>query len=799
MVQKPTVPSLEEAFELPEDYLQGPVAAALRPGLIEATDRATGQDRILKVWLKTGTDADAELRELWRHERLQVDRVMSYPGADEVMVGIVGMVETSDAFCVVHEPDTVTLNAKLRTAPSKHWLRSLSVPFSRVVLWSNLARLAKALGILHTHGLVHGRINSFAVFTEGGHAPDFRLGGFEWSLVLGEPRPANPSMQQIRKRIDQLIYSYAEDWKALGMLFGGLVGLNPERLRENDPYQTDAASIELTDGEIDFVRRLVDPAREEILESKEIVRSVEVLIRELSGRPDTRNARLVLLFRPNLKMAEAIYAVTDGNVATADLDGQTSFIEADLASGARLAVPSTEGLYDRLFLLTEMLSYQIKPFSDDGSPTWQVGVIVSILPRTEARLPANRDVQPLRHPIELVRNKNKVSETLARLRADALDWMLPISPERATEDDVETKTVRQAMLLVQAVEALLKSLEILPVQIAGFRNGNGRTIVQIAPRASTRDALAVEIGERQTSDVMDRLFDRDDLGIDVEWRLSTSGGLSSRGSHDTPVRFHAVERGKGGQTVFEFVVEGLLPRDTEELFLRKKGDHGTESLIKRRLRMASTLSQQRDLVVMIVDPRRRLRSSGEALVKDEFFEDLDGPKQEALDALWTTTPTYFVVGPPGVGKTRLVSEIVRRQLSIEPAAKLLISSQSHQALDHVLGAVRRAIGAQRTDVILVRSPGKDGAVPTDADVRKTALAYLDRVRGSRLVSHVLPAFLMALNSLHEAFRFAEQDDAPYDRGQAEGVRALNALVLESANLRGAGNYEQSHRHQHWRR
>jgi len=150
--------SLDEAFELPEDYLQGPVAAALRPGLIEATDRATGQDRILKFWLKTGTSVDAELRELWRHERLQIERVMSYPGADDVMVGVVGMVETSDAFCVLHEPGAVTLHAKLRRAPSRDWIRSLRMPFSRVVLWSNLARVAKALGILHGHGLVHGRI-----------------------------------------------------------------------------------------------------------------------------------------------------------------------------------------------------------------------------------------------------------------------------------------------------------------------------------------------------------------------------------------------------------------------------------------------------------------------------------------------------------------------------------------------------------------------------------------------------------------------------------------------------------------
>jgi hypothetical protein len=59
--------------------------------------------------------------------------------------------------------------------------------------------------------------------------------------------------------------------------------------------------------------------------------------------------------------------------------------------------------------------------------------------------------------------------------------------------------------------------------------------------------------------------------------------LSSRGSENTPIRFLDVDRGKQGETVFEFDVLGLLPSETEELYLRKKGDQGTESLIKRRL------------------------------------------------------------------------------------------------------------------------------------------------------------------------------------------------------------------------
>jgi hypothetical protein len=75
--------TLEDLFELPEDYLHRPITAALRPGVIDATERSSGRDRVLKVWKKTSPPADDELRELWRHERLQVDRIMSYPGAAE--------------------------------------------------------------------------------------------------------------------------------------------------------------------------------------------------------------------------------------------------------------------------------------------------------------------------------------------------------------------------------------------------------------------------------------------------------------------------------------------------------------------------------------------------------------------------------------------------------------------------------------------------------------------------------------------------------------------------------------------
>jgi hypothetical protein len=303
MSRNPTTPSLEDLFELPEDYLKGPQSHALRPALIEGVERKSGQDRLLKYWPKTGTEADGELRELWRHERLQVDRVMSYPGAEEVFAGVVAMIETSDTFCIVHEPGPAPLAGKLRSAPRRFWMRNLDVPANRIILWRNFARLSKALGILHSRGLLHGRIDDYAVFTEGLAEPDFRLGGFEWSLTLAEPRPADPSLQKARSRLESLTYSYAHDWKALASLFASFVGIDPTDIRQEDPYVDSAEIVELTDAEINLLRRAIDPDREDVVESKAMLRLIDSLIFAVRRRINSLRLRTPISFQSDVRIA----------------------------------------------------------------------------------------------------------------------------------------------------------------------------------------------------------------------------------------------------------------------------------------------------------------------------------------------------------------------------------------------------------------------------------------------------------------------------------------------------------------
>ncbi|OQW59491.1 MAG: hypothetical protein A4S14_05930 [Proteobacteria bacterium SG_bin9] len=782
MSRKNSLPALEDLFQLPEDYLRGPQSQVLRPALIEGVERTTGQDRLLKYWPKTGTDADNELRELWRHERLQVDRVMSYPGSDDLFAGVVAMIETLDAFCIVHEPGPMPLAGKLKTASKRYWLRSLEIPANRIVLWKNFVRLSKALGILHSRGLLHGRIDDYAVFTEGLAEPDFRLGGFEWSLVLGEPIPAEPSLQSARGRLESLTYSYAHDWRALASMFAKLLGVDPEGVRRQDPYVEEGDFVELTEIEIELLRTAIDPDREDVVESKAMTRRVAAIIRELSGRNAPRTGNFLLLFRPSRKMAEAIYDISEGAIDSADLEAQRSFVVSDLATGARVAVPEGEDDPDHLFLLTDTTSYRLHPFSDLGAATWQVAVIVSVMPRKAGFAMRDSEVFPIRHSIDVLSNKEAAGKALAQVSGNAIEWTLPLVREGAAEEDPETKTLRLAVLLVQSVEAILHTLEILPVEAVGTRREGGRFVIQIVPRETDRDKIATAIRGRKTVDVMEAMFDKDDQGVDVDWRISTSGGLGGSGTGDVPARFVTAVKGPSGETVYEFSAFDV-PQREDALFLRKSGDHGTESLIKRRLRTSRVLEEQRDLVTMFTDPRRNLRATGDTVERDQFFNDLDFAKQAALEALWSTAPTHLVVGPPGVGKTKLVSELLRRKLTTEPAISILVSAQSHQALDHVLRSTSRLLSQTGTDAIIVRSPGPDGAISTDDDIRLRAIGYLDSAARSKLVSSAPEGLRSGIAELQEAFKKdVSSKTSSTERRESEGMRAHTALVLESANL-----------------
>ena len=274
-----------------------------------------------------------------------------------------------------------------------------------------------------------------------------------------------------------------------------------------------------------------------------------------------------------------------------------------------------------------------------------------------------------------------------------------------TPDGDPTLAVRRGLLLAQIAEALFKAAEIAPVELFNQRRQGNKRIVEIAASDSEhRMRLSQALGVGEPHQLMRRLFDREEADVDAEWQLTEAAGLGMTVRAAAGVRFIRPIQ-KNNRRLYEFeVLDGVVPPHAQ-LHLRNVDETGTEQVLRRRLRMLTTLATQSELARMLADPRGRLRTyQDDPLVEDDHFGKLDKSKQEALRSIWSTGPGQFVVGPPGVGKTRLVTEVVRRALAGDPTIRLLLSAQAHQALDHLASSVQKMLKKTGLDddVILVR-------------------------------------------------------------------------------------------------
>ena len=83
---------------------------------------------------------------------------------------------------------------------------------------------------------------------------------------------------------------------------------------------------------------------------------------------------------------------------------------------------------------------------------------------------------------------------------------------------------------------------------------------------------------------------------------------------------------------------------------------------------------------------------------DRFFQDLDTPKRRAVEVALASSDFTLVQGPPGTGKTTFIAELISQLLASNPQARVLLSSQTHVAVDNA--AVK--LSELRDDLRIVR-------------------------------------------------------------------------------------------------
>lgn len=783
------LPPLADRFEFLGDAVSPGDRKALRSAQFEVSDKITGLDRNLKLWGKTRTSSDEDLRQLWLHEMRQVQRVMSYAGAREVIVDILEFVEDEEEFGVLMEHAGQPLSAKLRGVPRQHWLKNIGAPRARVILWQNMRRIAIALGIVHTQGLVHGRIDADAVMTEGAESPDFQLTGFEWSLWLSADKPdrahARLNANAEAARSDR--YSFAEDWRSFGRLAAQCLGVTVRSSGEIAPAVPGGQLASMSNSERALLQRLVAPTRFDNLEAGSIATSIDDIIVEAGRSGSSRAGTFVLMFSQNAGLGDVVYDITGGDIPSDEYRRQLDWVRADLDRGSTLLVPRAfDPATGKLQLISTTMVYDLSPMWSDGVAAWDVAVCSHVALRGDSLRIGDQDEHDLAQPIEIATSVKHATEVRAKLGPDALVWTGFAEHTASSSVSGRSDRVRQALLLVQIVESVIKALEVYPVEVLFVERDQDRrfAVLRAEPR-NERDRAAAKLRLPETERALRRLFEDDQRDADSKWRLSLAASLGSGSHNDVLATFLDVVQHKGRHAL-RFEVDDEPPRGSS-LFLRPERDTGTENAITRRLKNIKALSTRLDLSEMLDDPWRVRRSSRETIDEagqsDEYFQDLDPPKQHALLGVWSTSPSYNVVGPPGVGKTRLATEVVRRRFEEDRSSRLLVTAQGHDALDHLQNAIRKTLATGGEDeVIVVRSTTPDRRSNSDQDLHNRGREYLSLLSESNLSRDAPPALRDRVNALVAASgRLARSKDA-VEKDDRVALNALSSLILDAANI-----------------
>lgn len=761
------------------------------PAIIGATQVATGLPVIIKQWTRRAGIDDRELAEIWRDEIRQLYRLASFPGARDRLAMLVEPIEDPAAYTLVLASEQrVPLATLIDDELSSRWFNQSRTPRGRLRLWQELKRLAEGLRILHQQGLIHRNLDTWSVLTTGGSEPDFVLTGFEWSMRLTSSAAAEPRRQ--RRRVAAMATSFYDDWRALGVLAAQLLAF-PSLAKPDEPYAPnvqETASF-LLSAERDLLTSLLRADPLQRLDADIVTVQLDRLITLLTTQLQRNDPKLILAISvgPSSRLSERIRELSYRQIDLGNAIAQKKFVAQSLEDSPTLVrLRPRDGKPARYRLVARGLTYDIEPFVWSRRPeeSWWVARTRNAFPEAPGFAAIESEIALNNWTFEVL-TIAEADTAFTNLQGRTTRWDQLFKP--LPDDSFEAEQIDRsyhALLLIQVVEALALAADIFPVRTVGTTRSRGSDyVIQVVTRDEPAlSALSQALGLKPPATRLAASV-ANDQRLSEEWRLSEEPGLGMREDEHTIWRLSDMTVGLGGAPTFKFV--GSTPPPSErDLFLRAGGP-GHDSLLRRRLKALKALRSHGELLGMLTDPPAYQRQSHEILEKGDIADKLDESKAKAIAELWAILPLYLIQGPPGVGKTRLVQELVLRRLAGEQTERLLLTAQSHSAVDHLLDKVREELeSAPDIDMaqllpLRCRPPDRNAGTG-DWDVPAQAAVIATRFASSSLVGEAPPALREAARNLALSCRTRieapEQDEARSERAD----RSFEALLLRSANL-----------------
>ncbi|MGO7672714.1 DEAD/DEAH box helicase [Rhizobium ruizarguesonis] len=709
--------------------------------------------------------------EIWRNELRLLHRVGGAPGAEEFIARLLDAGEDKKGFYIViaagqRRPLAVLLD---RGRSGAGWLRVTSSINNRRRLWANLKRVVSALEVLHTQGLIHCNLDAWAALSSGDVEPDFQLTGFEWSMRLmqTDEDPQRPATSRG--------LSFLDDWKAFATLAATLLDIDIKRLNDfRIPHYEVAANVKAEEAWL--LRELLSPSPIVQLDGDYINRRISLIIETLEDAASAEEPQyqLVLRLGRESNLSIAVREASDLTIELDDVEAQLAFISEDLAKPRVLAV-GQERDYSMLVRGTDLI-YRLRKYSiaKQDNPTWEFALCEKASLGKDFNAPfLTSDALPA-GSIRLMTFK-EASQRAPRTRGRVLSWENVRRRLEASGPKTQTREQKifRALSLLYAVDLVSTVAEVFPVKARLVeRPGEGNLIEIVLKTDPEREALGDLVKLRSPEERLDQLLERE-IGDDEGWRLGEARPLGRRARSDVELQFERVSSSRGSKS---FLFRPLSPTahiPNDGILI--PGEHrGRITQFRRRTNALQALLSHTELLRMLSDPRGGLTSSHEKLKEDEHLDRLDSAKRDAFRELTAVIPLYLVQGPPGVGKTFLVREVVRRRFADESTARLLLTAQSHHAVDHLMTQIRKDWTDPEHAPLAVRSKTSDKSESYgDLDLRPRSEVLMNDLAGSELAETCSPFLAERLRNLRTPENRKERDSER---------RLLEGLVMRAANI-----------------
>lgn len=771
------------------------------PGLIGA--EVEGKQVIVKYWLNRHQDKTEILKEIWLYEKRQLQRLKGCPGVGDYISPIdASFADEYGFYLILDSGSRLPLSYYYESTPGvlqlrRPWIFNLKQISNRLKFWRNINRIVSAISILHSQGLLHRHLNFDSILTDPSSDLDFQLTGFEWSIRVQRMSESN-TIKNVSSESGRKCFSFLTDWMDLGYLIAGILKLDKNEISSTTyPIEKIIEKTDLTINEIIFIRGLIGSididksSSSKVLNSSIVLKKIDELIKEIGGLLEKSPNPLAIALHFNtssnkshngsgktsvFNAVQNIFFESHGiYLSESDIPELLEFIDSDLIESSITKVVQSNGDIEYL-LIGSQLSYVIgknKISRHDIEGDWNTAFCHSAYLTPPTKLGQKNKKLQVNRQLRGVVHTNRTE--LQKLNPYPWNEYIDILDSPVTREET-AKDLTTGFAAYHLTEIAFAKAEIYPIEVVSYETDsddpsiyNVKLRTRIDPEAET---VSNSLSIKSPAVRLKQVFMNN--GEYSRWFFLSNSNFNDE-DHEIVLDYLARRPNNNGEVIYEFTTNVPNP-DHKTPFIITSSTQGTISQLSRRAAAIDALSQHEELIDLLKSPHRKLMNSNENVNLHDSYNELDSSKRDVFQKVLNTLPLYLVQGPPGVGKTYLVTTLVQQVFSSEPNSRLLLTAQSHSTVHHLFNEVNKALlkNDSKGSPLLVISCVKNGSPDDDADPN-IKVDEIAKEQVNKLISSALFNSCPSENTKNRVVALGQS-------GNRSGRSILVNQLLKSANL-----------------